>query len=161
VKADIWCDGAARKKPNPGPAGAGYLIVIEGEEPLSASIPLGIATNNTAEYEAVERSLRDAADRGVTQAHLRTDSPVVMGHLSRPHTCKAPHLRALLTAVREQEARFPGGVTFERIPSRENREADRLAKAGRDASQRAERFVWKPGDVSIIDAPREEHEHGE
>lgn len=63
--------------------------------------------------------------------------------------------------MREQEARFPGGVKFELIPSKENREADRLAKAGRDASQRAERFVWKPGDISIINAPREEHEEDE
>lgn len=33
MKADIWCDGAARKKPNPGLAGAGYIIIIEGQEP--------------------------------------------------------------------------------------------------------------------------------
>ncbi|MGH2556122.1 MAG: reverse transcriptase-like protein [Actinomycetota bacterium] len=74
---------------------------------MSASIPLGIATNNTAEYEAVVRSLRDAADRGVTQAHLRSDSPVVMRHLSQPHTCKAPHLRAL---QRRCGSRRPGSL---------------------------------------------------
>jgi ribonuclease HI len=136
VEADIWGDGAARKRPNPGPAGAGYVIVIEGHDSLEASIPLGIATNNTAEYEAVVRALGKAADEGATEAHLRTDSPVVMGHLMYPHTCKKPHLRALLAAVWEQARRFPGGVTFERIPSKQNRDADRLAKAGRDASER-------------------------
>jgi ribonuclease HI len=94
--------------------------------------------------------LRDAAERGVTEAHLRTDSPVVMGHLSQPHTCKAPHLKVLLAEVREQEARFPGGVRFERITSKQNREADRLAKAGRDTSERARRFVWEPGDITIL-----------
>lgn len=36
------------------------------QEPLEASIPLVLATNNTAEYQAVVRALCAAGDRGVT-----------------------------------------------------------------------------------------------
>jgi ribonuclease HI len=139
--ATIWCDGAARKRPNPGHAGAGYVIEIKGMNSIEEWIPLGVATNNVAEYEAVIRALRDAADRGVTQAQVWTDSPVVYGHYTNPKTCKAPHLRVLLRTLQEQVRRFPGGISLQRIPRDQNRRADRLARMGRDASQRGERFV--------------------
>lgn len=141
---------AARKRPNPGPAGAGYVIEIEGREPVEESVSLGRATNNVAEYKAVIRALRDATDRGATKAYLWTDSPVVVGHYMNPTTCKAPHLRLLLGALQDQIRMFPSGVTIERIPREENQRADRLARIGRDASERRERFVWREGDITII-----------
>jgi hypothetical protein len=63
---------------------------------------------------------------------------------------QSEHLKALLAAVQEQVRRFRGGVTFERIPREQNKEADRLAKAGRDSSERARRFVWEPGDIRLV-----------
>ena len=61
MRADIWCDGAARKHPNPGPAGAGFVVIVDGKKPIARSVPLGLASNNVAEYEAVLRALRVAA----------------------------------------------------------------------------------------------------
>jgi probable phosphoglycerate mutase len=49
---------------------------------LLGSDALGDATNNVAEYTAVQNALRAAADAGATPAHVRMDSPVVFGHLS-------------------------------------------------------------------------------
>ena len=150
IKAKIWCDGAARKKPNPGPAGAGYIIEIDGQDPIEMPVPLGIATNNVAEYEAVLRALADARERGVTDVELKTDSPVVVGHYTGAWKCRAIHLQDLLEQLIDRVRSFPGTVTITRIPRKENRRADCLAGEGRSRSERMERFMWHEGDVEII-----------
>ena len=72
--------------PNPGPAGAGYVVVGDGVR-LLGSEALGDATNNVAEYTAVRNALRAAADAGATSAYVRMDSSVVVGHLTGSFTC--------------------------------------------------------------------------
>jgi ribonuclease HI len=132
MRADIWCDGAARKHPNPGPAGAGFIVIVEGKQPVARSVPLGKVSHNVAEYQAVIQALRAAASRGADTVYLRTDSPVVVGHYRRPETCRLPHMRELLAEVKKQAARFPGGVRLWRVPRERNAVADRLAQIGRD-----------------------------
>jgi probable phosphoglycerate mutase len=78
MKVNIWCDGAAM--PNPGPAGAGYVVV--GGVNLLGSEALGHASNNVAEYTAVRNTLRAAAEAGATSAEVRLDSTVVFGQLT-------------------------------------------------------------------------------
>jgi hypothetical protein len=112
MRVYIWCDGAAM--PNGGPAGAGYVVV--GGVHLLGSEALGDATNNVAEYRAVRNALRAAADAGATSAHVRMDSPVVFGHLSGASRARAEHLIQLKEEVDAQVARYPGRVTFARIP---------------------------------------------
>lgn len=148
MKAEIWCSGAASEAPNPGPAGAGYVIAIAGEERLTRSGQLGPRTDHEAAYLAVIHALWEASDKGATEAHLRTDSTVVVEHYLQPHTCEAEHLKVLLSAVLDQVGRFPGGVTIERIAEEHNEEADRLAKAGRKTAEEARRFVWLPGTTT-------------
>jgi ribonuclease H / adenosylcobalamin/alpha-ribazole phosphatase len=131
VRVYIWCDGAAM--PNGGPAGAGYVVV--GGVHLLGSEALGNATNNVAEYTAVRNALRAAADAGATSAHVRMDSPVVFGHLSGASRARAEHLIQLKEEVEAQVARYPGRVTFARIPRERNGVADELAKDGARASK--------------------------
>src|ERR687892_2800893 len=121
MKVYIWCDGAAM--PNPGPAGAGYVVVGDGVR-LLGSEALGDATNNVAEYTAVRNALRAAADAGATSAYVRMDSPVVFGHLSGASRARAEHLIRLKEEVEAQVARYPGRVTFARIPRERNGVAD-------------------------------------
>jgi ribonuclease HI len=118
--------------PNGGPAGAGYVVV--GGVHLLGSEALGDATNNVAEYTAVRDALRAAADAGATSAHVRMDSPVVFGHLSGASRARAEHLIQLKEEVEAQVARYPGRVTFARIPREQNGVADELAKGGARAS---------------------------
>ena len=96
---------------------------------------LGDATNNVAEYAAVRNALRAAADAGATSAHVRMDSPVVFGHLSGASRARAGHLIQLKEEVEAQVARYPGRVTFARIPRERNGVADELAKDGARASK--------------------------
>lgn len=121
MRVYIWCDGAAM--PNGGPAGAGYVVV--GGVHLLGSEALGDATNNVAEYMAVRNALRAAADAGATSAHVRMDSPVVFGHLSGASRARAEHLIQLKEEVEAQVARYPGRVTFARIPRERNGVAER------------------------------------
>lgn len=65
----------------------------------------------------------------------RMDSPVVFGHLSGASRARAEHLIQLKEEVEAQKARYPGRVTFARIPRERNGAADELAKDGARASK--------------------------
>lgn len=133
MKVYIWCDGAAM--PNPGPAGAGYVVVGDGVR-LLGSEALGDATNNVAEYTAVRNALRAAADAGATSAYVRMDSSVVVGHLTGSSRARDERLIQLKGEVEEQKARYKkGGVRFARIRREQNGVADQLAKDGARASK--------------------------
>ncbi len=133
MKVYIWCDGAAM--PNPGPAGAGYVVVGDGVR-LLGSEALGDATNNVAEYTAVRNALRAAADAGATSAYVRMDSSVVVGHLTGTSRARDERLIQLKGEVEEQKARYKkGGVRFARIRREQNGVADQLAKDGARASK--------------------------
>ena len=131
MRVYIWCDGAAM--PNGGPAGAGYVVV--GGVHLFGSEALGDATNNVAEYTAVRNALRAAADAGATSAHVQMDSQVVYGQLAGVSQVWAEHLSQLKEEVEAQVARYPGPVTYARIPREQNGIADHLAKEGARASK--------------------------
>ena len=111
MRVYICCDGA--EMPNGGSA-AGYVVV--GGVNLLGSKALGDATNNIAEYTAVQNALRAAADAGATSAHVRMNSPVVFGHLSGASRARAAHLIQRKEHVEAQVDRYPGRVTFARIP---------------------------------------------
>jgi len=133
MKVYIWCDGAAM--PNPGPAGAGYVVVGDGVRLLDSEA-LGEATNNVAEYTAVRNALRAAADAGATSAYVRMDSSVVVGHLTGTSRARDERLIQLKGEVEEQKARYKkGGVRFARIRREQNGVADQLAKDGARASK--------------------------
>jgi ribonuclease HI len=133
MKVYIWCDGAAM--PNPGPAGAGYVVVGDGVR-LLGSEALGDATNNVAEYTAVRNALRAAADAGATSGYVRMDSSVVVGHLTGTSRARDERLIQLKGEVEEQKARYKkGGVRFARIRREQNGVADQLAKDGARASK--------------------------
>jgi probable phosphoglycerate mutase len=101
---------------------------------LLGSEALGDATNNVAEYTAVRNALRAAADAGATSAHVRMDSPVVVGHLSGASRARTEHLLQLKEEVEAQVARYTGRVTFACIPRERNGVADELVKNGARAS---------------------------
>jgi ribonuclease HI len=132
MRVYIWSDGAAM--PNPGPAGAGYVVVGDGVR-LLRSEALGDATNNAAEYMAVRNALQAAADEGATSAYVRMDSSVVVGHLTGTSRARKERLIQLKEEVQVQEARYPEGVTYARIPREQNGVADELAKDGARASK--------------------------
>jgi ribonuclease HI len=130
VIAEIWCDGAAKKKSKAttvkkklvrGPAGARYVIELEDGTREIHSEPLGNKTNNEAEYEAILRAPTLTRDLGSTHAHVRSDSRPVIGQIAWGWHCDPSHLRALRNKVFALVREFPHGVSFVQIPREENK----------------------------------------
>ena len=129
-----YIDGAARG--NPGPAGAGVYVEPDGNRPAEELFePLGIQTNNVAEYSALLLALTRAGELGADEVELASDSRLLVEQVNGNFRVKAEHLKPLVTdAVRRAKAfrRF----SIRHVPREENRKADRLANLGADASER-------------------------
>src|SRR5437016_2100403 len=78
---EVYID--ASSKGNPGPGGAGIVIVdASTQEVLRAQgIPLGAVTNNQAEFLALKQALVELTGHGITgdQIKVLTDSQLVVG----------------------------------------------------------------------------------
>jgi len=143
-KLTIFTDGGARG--NPGPAGAGAALVGEGGETLEEiSKPLGVLTNNAAEYEAVVLGLQAAKRRfgkGVRDMDIevKLDSKLIAEQLSYRYQIKEKTLVPLFIKVHNMRvASFPN-LTFTHVPRAENKHADRLANEAMDRAGDARLF---------------------
>ena len=126
----INCDGAARG--NPGPAGAGAVVVDENGSVLAeVAEGLGETTNNVAEYTAVIRGLEEAQRLGAREVLLRSDSQLLINQLTGRYRVKAPHLQPLHKRVRDLMRAFTR-VDLEHVPRERNAAADSLANLGVD-----------------------------
>ena len=126
----INCDGAARG--NPGPAGAGAIVVDEDGAVLAeVAEGLGETTNNVAEYTAVIRGLEEAKRLGAREVLLRSDSQLLINQLIGRYRVKAPHLQPLYRRVRSLMSGF-AKVDLEHVPRERNAAADSLANLGVD-----------------------------
>ena len=129
-RVTINCDGAARG--NPGPAGAGAVVVAEDGTVLAeVAEGLGETTNNVAEYTAVIRGLEEAQRLGASEVLLRSDSQLLINQLTGRYRVKAPHLQPLYRQVRDLLRSFDR-VDLEHVPRERNVAADALANLGVD-----------------------------
>jgi ribonuclease HI len=132
VKVTAFIDGAARG--NPGPAGAGAYFVA-GEEPARELFEaLGRATNNEAEYRALLLALGEAERRGATEVAIFSDSLLLVEQINGRFRIKAENLKPL---AREAvlRARAFSKFSIAHVRREKNRDADRLANRGADASE--------------------------
>lgn len=127
----IHTDGAARG--NPGPSGAGAILVDAESGRVVAEIaePLGHATNNVAEWTAVELALERALAEGATHVDLRMDSQLVARQIIGMYRVKHPDLQPIHRRVMAMLARL-GGYTVGHVPRERNKEADRLSNVAID-----------------------------
>jgi ribonuclease HI len=124
----IYTDGAS--KGNPGPAGAGGVILTpSGETVEEFREHLGEVTNNVAEYEAVRIGLTRALALGAKRVTVRLDSELVSNQLSGAYKVKDPKLIDRYLEVERLLGRLES-VSFETIPREKNERADRLAQNG-------------------------------
>src|SRR5438105_14549139 len=73
MKARLSTDGGARG--NPGPAAYGYVLEAEDGHVLAAhGEAIGTATNNVAEYRGLVAGLAKAAELGVDELEVVSDS---------------------------------------------------------------------------------------
>ncbi len=127
----IHTDGAARG--NPGPAGAGALLVDADSGRVVAEIAqfLGRATNNVAEWTAVELALERALAEGATHVDLRMDSQLVARQIIGMYRVKHPDLQPIHRRVMAMLEQL-GGYTVGHVPRERNLDADRLSNVAID-----------------------------
>lgn len=131
-EATIHVDGASIG--NPGPAGAGAVIVdCYNKKVAEVCEPLGVTTNNVAEYRALILGLRKAQELGVRRVHVRADSELMVKQMSGDYRIKDEKLQAL---AREAKDIIDSFDFFDilHIDRSKNRAADRLSKRAADAS---------------------------
>lgn len=134
----IRTDGAARS--NPGPAAAGAVLIDAGaagaRDPLAAPLAtisdyLGVQTNNVAEYTALVRALRLAAQLGAREVHLLLDSKLIVEQLHGRWKVKDAKLRPLHAEARELVRGF-ARWTATHVPRAQNSAADALCNEAID-----------------------------
>ncbi|MEW5763996.1 MAG: ribonuclease HI family protein [Acidobacteriota bacterium] len=125
----LHTDGGSRG--NPGPAGAGgVLLDAEGGRVEDFALPLGVATNNEAEYHALIEGLKRAKARRPSRLVVRADSLLVIQQMRGAWRIKDRKLVKLHLEARRHLPSCP--VVFEHVPREKNVEADRLANLAMD-----------------------------
>jgi ribonuclease HI len=125
LKLIAFSDGASRG--NPGKAACAVILFDEkNEELLRRSKPLGVTTNNVAEYEGVVLALDLARTLGASDVEVRLDSELVVRQLNGQYKVKHPTLKPLFERARGMMAEFDS-VAISHVPRDENTLADELA----------------------------------
>lgn len=127
LDAIIAVDGAS--KGNPGPAGAGVVVMApEGDILQEIGVPIPHATNNVAEYTGLLRGLEAARELGLRRIEVRTDSELMVRQLSGEYRVKNPGLRRLYAQVVQLIDRFES-CRVRHVSREKNVRADQLASA--------------------------------
>ena len=126
----LYTDGGARG--NPGPAAIGVVVSDpDGAVVEELAEPIGVATNNVAEYRAVLRALERAAALGATELELIGDSELVARQLTGAYKVKHPSMKPLHAQATRALSAFDRW-SIRSVPRGQNARADALVNAALD-----------------------------
>lgn len=136
----LYTDGGSRG--NPGVAGAGALVKDSAEQILrGVAVPLGINTNNYAEYRAVVEAFNllkkivPKPQRKKVNIEVRMDSELIVKQLTGVYQIKEETLFPHFIEIHNiMVADFPN-VTFKHVRRELNKEADALANQAMDEQE--------------------------
>lgn len=132
MRAKLWTDGGARG--NPGPAAYGYVLEAEDGTVLAAhGEAIGEATNNVAEYRALVAGLEKAAELGVDELEVVSDSELLVKQMRGEYKVKNEALRELFLQA-SALARQLGSVRYTAVRREHNELADQLVNEALDAA---------------------------
>ncbi|MDX6513060.1 MAG: ribonuclease / adenosylcobalamin/alpha-ribazole phosphatase [Gaiellaceae bacterium] len=132
MKARLSTDGGARG--NPGPAAYGYVLEAEDGTVLDArGEAIGVATNNVAEYSALIAGLEKAAELGVDNLEVVSDSELLVKQMRGEYRVKNETLQDLNLEA-ERLARRVGRVRYTAVRREHNQLADKLVNEALDAA---------------------------
>lgn len=130
MKATLFTDGGARG--NPGPAGIGFVLKIEGKRPITYGKYIGNATNNQAEYQALIAGLSRALKERITELQVFMDSELIVQQVKGNYRIKNECLKPLYEEVMKLTGKFMN-ISFAHIPRSKNKEADTLVNKAIDS----------------------------
>ena len=154
--AECWTvhiDGAARG--NPGPAAYAFILKHGDAPPVEEKGTLGSATNNLAEYTALVRALRKAAELGAKRLLVHSDSELLVKQMNGEYRVKNESLKELFDEAKQLAGRFQL-VTLRHVPRSQNSEADRLCNEALDGQQKRPRPAAAAKKGGRADTVREE-----
>ena len=128
MKATLFTDGGSRG--NPGPAGIGYVLDIEGVEKTFGNA-IGEMTNNQAEYQALIAGILRAVDERVTELECFLDSELVVKQLNGEYRVKDLKLKPHFEKIMMLKDKFTS-ISFSHVPREKNEEADALLNEALD-----------------------------
>jgi ribonuclease HI len=132
VRARLSTDGGARG--NPGPAAYGYVLEAEDGTVLAAhGETIGVATNNVAEYSALVAGLEKAAELGVDELEVVSDSELLVHQMRGEWKVKNEALRELWRKASLLATRFDR-ISYSAVRREHNELADRLVNEALDAA---------------------------
>lgn len=131
MKVVLHVDGGARG--NPGPAAIGVVVSSpDGAVLDEVAEPIGVATNNVAEYRALLRGLERASAVGATEVEIVNDSELVAKQLTGAYKVKHPAMKPLyaeaIAALRQFDV-----WRVRSVPRARNARADELVNQALDA----------------------------
>jgi ribonuclease HI len=132
LKLVINVDGGARG--NPGPAAIGVVVSDpEGNVIDELSEPIGVATNNVAEYRALLRGIERARGLGADEIEIVGDSELVARQLIGAYKVKHPAMKLLYEEAMAALKAFDGW-RIRTVPRAQNARADELVNQALDAA---------------------------
>lgn len=146
----VEADGGSRG--NPGVAGYGALVrdARTGEVLAERAEPLGIASNNVAEYSGLVAGLQAVLDLGLAAdatVEVRMDSKLVVEQMSGRWKIKHEDMRRLAMQARrlvDAIQREGGTVALTWIPRERNKAADALSNVAMDGRSVSRDLVGTP-----------------
>lgn len=116
----VFCDGGSRG--NPGPAASGVVFTTTDDKTIATfSQYLGVATNNVAEYQAMNLALKKLADFSFSKVEFYLDSELVVKQLKGEYRVKNNDLRVIYHEI----VKALGGLSY--TISHVRREYNKLA----------------------------------
>jgi ribonuclease HI len=132
VKVVVHVDGGARG--NPGPAAAGAVISTPAGDVLAeAAEPIGVATNNVAEYRGLLLGLERARELGASEVEVVNDSELVAKQVNGIYKVKHPAMKPLHAAALQALRGFERW-SIRSVPRAQNAGADALVNQALDAA---------------------------
>ncbi|HYM69139.1 MAG TPA: ribonuclease HI family protein [bacterium] len=132
----VCIDGASRG--NPGRAAIGVVVLRHGRAVREIGEPIGVTTNNVAEYRALLRALEEAASLGARRVRVQSDSELLVRQLLGQYKVRSEQLVPLHRTARARLRAFDD-VAIVRVPREQNRAADALANRALDEEDPAPR----------------------
>ncbi len=133
MKATLFTDGGSRG--NPGPAAYAFVLEAEDGTVLDArGETIGVATNNVAEYSALVAGLERAAEVGVDELEVVSDSELMVKQMRGEYKVKNRALQELSLEA-SRLARGIGKVRYRAVRRESNELADSLVNEALDRAE--------------------------
>ncbi len=140
-RALIHADGASSG--NPGPAGIGAVVEIEGRDAIELHAHIGHATNNVAEYSALIHALRCALQHGAQDLDIKLDSELLVKQIKGEYKVRHVDMKPLYAeamGLLQQARKFK----ISHVPRELNKRADALSKMGVEDGTKPKHIAHSP-----------------